>query len=225
LLEGWQINSIVTLTSAQPWGPIDLGSGVSGSGDLPFSPPASSPNRWDFFGKTSDFKPKTFPGIPFFGGNSDITMNPTTNDACNSKALALDGGTPGLTVDALRAFGCYASGNSFMIPPAFGTFGTMGRNTFRDNGFKNVDFSLAKNFKWGERFGAQGRVEFFNLFNHPNFANPGTVRLTATGTAPQPGTPFTLLNTGSFGLLTSTVGNQVGIGANRQIQLSLRASF
>ena len=221
LLEGWQINSIVTLTSAQPWGPIDLGTGVSGSGDLPFSPPASSPNRWDFFGKTSDFKPKTFPGIPFFGGNSDITMNPTTNDACNSKALALDGGTPGLTVDALRAFGCYASGNSFMIPPAFGTFGTMGRNTFRDNGFKNVDFSLAKNFKWGERFGAQGRVEFFNLFNHPNFANPygGQNGFGLNDPSAQP-----------FGCSCATpdvaaANPVIGSGGSRAIQLSLKLTF
>ena len=74
------------------------------------------------------------------------------------------------------------------------------------------------------------RAEVFNILNHPNYANPGNLRLnqtlaTAVGNGSQPGTPFTLSNAGSAGQLTSTVGNQVGIGANRQIQLSLRMNF
>jgi hypothetical protein len=76
------------------------------------------------------------------------------------------------SLDTLNSFGCYASGNSFMIPPPHGTFGTMGRNIFRDTGFHNVDFSLAKNWRIGERLGAQFRAEFFNIFNHPNFNTP-----------------------------------------------------
>ena len=74
----------------------------------------------------------------------------------------------------------------------------------------------------------------FNILNHANFANPGTVRLSQSipGTAGQantiqPGTPFSATSNGigSFGQLSSTVGNQVGLGAQRQFQLSLRASF
>ena len=30
----------------------------------------------------------------------------------------------------------------------------MGRNIFRDTGFRNLDFSVAKNFNWGESFAA-----------------------------------------------------------------------
>jgi hypothetical protein len=63
-------------------------------------------------------------------------------------------------------------GSSIMIPPAIGTFGNMGRNTFRDFGFRNADLSVMKNFRLGERLGMQFRAEFFNIFNHPNFANP-----------------------------------------------------
>ena len=33
----------------------------------------------------------------------------------------------------------------------------------------NTDFSLNKNFKVRERVNIQFRVDFFNLFNHPNF--------------------------------------------------------
>jgi hypothetical protein len=220
LLEGWQVNSIVVLTSGQPWGPIDLGTGVSGTGSLPFSPPASSPNRWDFFGKPSDFKP-TPSGIPFFGGNLDTTMQPTTNDACNARALALDGGTEGQTVSALRNFGCYASGNSFMIPPAFGTFGTMSRNTFRDTGFKNLDVSLAKNFKWGERFGAQARLEIFNILNHPNLANPY---------GGQNGFGFNDPSAQPFGCACATpdvsaANPVIGSGGSRSMQIGLKLTF
>ncbi len=45
----------------------------------------------------------------------------------------------------------------------------MGRNVFRDSGFRNWDFSVAKNWKFTERFRAQFRAEFFNVLNHPNF--------------------------------------------------------
>jgi len=67
---------------------------------------------------------------------------------------------------------CYMVGNSVLIPNAFQAFGTMGRNIFRDTGFHNVDLSVSKSFKFGERLKAQFRVETFNIFNHPNFANP-----------------------------------------------------
>jgi hypothetical protein len=156
LLEGWQVNTIISVYGAQPWGPIDAGTDISGTGELV--------DRWNFFGRPGDFKPTISTGTPYFAG--------TSNPACAAKALALDGGTPGRNTYALNAFGCYAMGSSIMIPPALGTFGNMGRNIFRDSGFRNTDFSVMKNFRLGERLGMQFRAEFFNLFNHPNFANP-----------------------------------------------------
>jgi len=39
----------------------------------------------------------------------------------------------------------------------------------RQPGIKNVDFSVAKNWKMHERYGLQFRAETFNLFNHTNF--------------------------------------------------------
>ena len=169
--EGWEVNSIISLQSSQYWGPIDLGTDAAGTGPLPVSPPANSPIRWNFFGNPQDFKSNSA-GIPFIPGNATLG-NPTNNAACNAKALALDGGNPaGPASTALNLFGCYAQGNSVMIPPALGSFGNMGRNMFPDTGFKNVDFSIAKNFHFGERMRAQFRAEFFNIFNHPNLANP-----------------------------------------------------
>ena len=212
MLEGWQINSIITLAGAQPFGVMDAGSDVSLTGE--------ANDRWNFYGNPGDFK-STPVGIPFFAGSGDPT-NPTSNPACNAQALALDAGTAGgPATSALASFGCFANRSSFMIPPPFGTFGTMGRNIFRDTGFRNVDFSVAKNFKWGERFGAQARVEFFNVFNHPNFANPF---------GGQNGWAHNDPSTGSFGCSCATpdvaASNPViGSGGSRAVQLGLKLLF
>ena len=211
LLEGWQLNSIVSLYGAQPFGAMDAGTDVSGTGEV-------ISDRWDFFGNPKDFK-STPVGIPFFPGTLDPTS--PSNSNCGTKALALDGGTPGLASDALALFGCYANGSSVMIPPPLGTFGTMGRNIFRDTSFRNWDLSVAKNWKFGERFGAQFRAEFFNVLNHPNFANPF---------GGQNGWAHNDPSTGSFGCTCATpdvaASNPViGSGGSRAIQLGLKLSF
>jgi hypothetical protein len=164
LREGWELNSIITLESPQYWGPMDEGTDASGVGPLPVSPPANSPIRWSFYGKTSDFKSQKGVGIPYFSGAS--------NPACVTQAGIVDGGGVGASTAALNLFGCYANGSSVMLPPSLGQFGNMSRNMFEDTGFRNFDFSVAKNFHFGETLRLQGRVEFFNIFNHPNFANP-----------------------------------------------------
>jgi hypothetical protein len=164
MLEGWEINTIATLQSPQFWGPMDEGTDAAGIGPLPVSPPANTPIRWSFYGKTSDFKSGRGVGIPYFSG--------ATNASCAAQALKVDGGSPGPATASLNLFGCYASGNSVMIPPPLGQFGNMARNMFPDTGFRNLDFSLAKNWHFGERVNAQFRAEFFNIFNHPNFTNP-----------------------------------------------------
>ncbi len=55
-----------------------------------------------------------------------------------------------------------------MTPNGLGQFGNMGRNIFRDSGFKSFDFSVFKNFTFKERYGVQFRAEFFNVLNHPD---------------------------------------------------------
>lgn len=180
MLQGWEINTITTLESPQHWGPIDLGTDAAGTGALPVSPPATAPIRWSFYrsgtaslGNPSDFKARKGVlvngqlGIPFYGPG-----DPGMPAGCAASALAADGGSPGAETAALNLFGCYAAGNSVMMAPPLGHFGNMGRNMFPDTGFRNFDFSLAKNFHFGETKRLQFRAEFFNIFNHPNFANP-----------------------------------------------------
>jgi hypothetical protein len=94
-------------------------------------------------------------------------------------------------MNTLATGGCYVSGKSVLVPPKAGTFGTMGRNIFRDSGFQNLDFSVFKDFKFKERYTAQFRVEFFNVFNHPNIANPfGAVNNFAGGNDPSAPSTF-----------------------------------
>jgi hypothetical protein len=213
LREGWEINSIITLESPQYWGPMDEGTDASGVGSLPVSPPANSPIRWSFYGKTSDFKSQKGIGIPQFPGAS--------NSACAAQALAVDGGTPGASTASLNLFGCYANGSSVMIPPPLGQFGNMSRNMFEDTGFRNLDFSLAKNFHFGETVRLQARAEFFNIFNHPNFANPY---------GGQNGFGLNDPSAASFGCGCATpdiaaANPAVGSGGPRSVQLGLKFTF
>ena len=100
----------------------------------------------------------------------------------------------------------------------------MGRNIFRDSGFKNLDFSIFKNFTFRERYTAQFRLEAFNIFNHPNFANPYGANLGTSGAQNDPG------STGLFGGTPGTpdvnAGNPiVGSGGARDVQIGLKLTF
>ena len=53
--------------------------------------------------------------------------------------------------------------------PAAGQLGTLGKGSVRGKAITNIDFSLAKNWRFKERYGIQFRTEFFNVFNHANF--------------------------------------------------------
>ncbi|MCI0663290.1 MAG: TonB-dependent receptor [Acidobacteria bacterium] len=54
-------------------------------------------------------------------------------------------------------------------------FGSLGRNVVIGPGFNNTDFSVIKNIKIGEIMRVQFRAEFFDLFNHANFGQPGNM--------------------------------------------------
>jgi len=85
-------------------------------------------------------------------------------------------------------------------------YGNTPRNCIIGPPQKNVDFTLGKTFKLAETQDLRFRADFFNLFNHPSFANPAAP---AVGSAP---------GTGSAPI-TSTVGTP------RLIQFSLKYSF
>ena len=77
-----------------------------------------------------------------------------------------------LAVASLANLGCYAYKSSVLVPPAYGSYGTMGPNIFRGPGYVNLDMSITKVWSFKERYRAQFRAEFFNVFNHPELSNP-----------------------------------------------------
>jgi len=87
-------------------------------------------------------------------------------------------------------------------------FGNLGRNVLIGPRFDNVDFSIIKHFKLNERMSAQFRSEIFDLFNHPNFGQPGNIV----------GTP-------AFGRITNTRFSTGESGSSRQIQFALKLMF
>ena len=222
ILEGWQVNGIVTLQGAQPWTVDDSSNDFAGAGD--------SADRWDFFGNPADFKgtQNTIPYCSGFGGPVTCTQTSSQTQAAttlsNSTALAALCTAKAPDPTTLAAGGCYVSGNSVMVPPKAGTFGTMGRNIFRDSGFKNLDFSIFKNFSFKERYGVQFRAEFFNLFNHPIFANPYGASSGTSGGQNDPSAPSGF--GGTPGTPDVNAGNPiVGSGSARDIQLGLKLTF
>ncbi|MGH9505766.1 MAG: hypothetical protein ACRD13_02480, partial [Terriglobales bacterium] len=88
------------------------------------------------------------------------------------------------------------------LSPAACQFGDLGRNTLRGPGFDWTDFSLSKFFQVSEHVRFQASVLAYNLFNHPNFAQPSS---TGAGIPGRTGT-----QTG-FGTISSTVGSPTSI--------------
>jgi hypothetical protein len=64
------------------------------------------------------------------------------------------------------------NGTSGSCTPGTRHFGTLGRNALVGPPFRQLDFSISKNTNITERLKLELRFEFYNLFNHPNFANP-----------------------------------------------------
>jgi hypothetical protein len=95
-----------------------------------------------------------------------------------------------------------ASGNGF-TRPAQDTFGS--RNSLIGPRYANVDFAIAKNFTITERANAQFRAEVFNLFNHPQLANPDSC-----------------IDCSGSGNINDIAGN---IAQMRNIQLGIRIQF
>jgi hypothetical protein len=65
-----------------------------------------------------------------------------------------------------------ANGVATDCVPGTRHYGNMRRDSLRGPTYKQWDFAIYKNTALTERFNMQLRVDFFNILNHPNFANP-----------------------------------------------------
>jgi len=110
---------------------------------------------------------------------------------------------------------------AFTTPPS-GQQGDLGRNALRGFGAAQWDFSIRRQFDLREGLHLQFKTEFFNLLNHPNFANPNSI-----------------LANQFFGLSTMTLAQALGgsapgsagfnpifqLGGPRSIQFALKFEF
>ena len=106
--------------------------------------------------------------------------------------------------------------NAFSVPST-ARQGTEGRNNIAGFGLTQVDLSVARNFSITERLNLQFRTDAFNLFNHPNFANPAFPAI-------ELGPPFLQ----SLSMLNQYLGGLNPLfqqGGPRSLQLSLKLKF
>jgi hypothetical protein len=103
------------------------------------------------------------------------------------------------TAPVADPIGCQADSNACTT-----AFGNLGRNIYRGPFQQNWDFSLIKNLNLTERQSLRFTADFFNIWNHANFASPSLNDVE---------------NPGPFGKILSTVGTP------RLIQFQLRYSF
>ena len=87
-------------------------------------------------------------------------------------------------------------------------FGNAGRNILTAPGLQDIDVALSKATTIKEGILVQFRAEAFNLFNHPNFAQPQNA-FTAT----------------TFGQITATRTTRGDLGSSRQLQLGIKLIF
>jgi len=118
---------------------------------------------------------------------------------------------------------------AFIAPPSGALEGDFGRNVLRGFGAWQVDLAIHRQFKLTEHAGLQFRAEAFNVFNHPNFANP-SYGASIPGTA-RAGVPLFGISQRSLASALSPQGTLgelnplFQIGAPRVLQLALRLTF
>jgi hypothetical protein len=146
LAEGWAISGVVTLQSGLPFSILDSAAGT-------------------LFG----------PATTFTTGN--LVAGKTLKDALRI-------GSVSGRVNEFFNTGVFAPApfipdgglidGEFPVTGGGTIYGHLGRNILRGPDERNVDMALIKRTKLGEKTSMVFRWEFFNLFNHPNFANPAS---------------------------------------------------
>lgn len=105
-------------------------------------------------------------GLPF----TVTTTGSPTNTGAGSRANLVSGAQP---YPSNQTINQWFNTSAFGIPPPY-TWGTSGRNLLVGPREANFDFTAQKNIPISERKTLLFRAEFFNVFNHPQFAIPAS---------------------------------------------------
>ena len=102
--------------------------------------------------------------------------------------------------------GCYFLPSAFALNTTLGSFGNVNRRFFHGPGFNNTDFGMLKRTVIHEKYAFDLRVEFFNIFNHTQFNNPGgnisSDQFDSSGNI--------VVGSGTFGVVTSARDPRIG---------------
>jgi hypothetical protein len=149
---GWGINGIVTVQAGQPFHlNYNFEDDYNGTGEFFARPDVVGPLVYhqndpnNFLQLTSFSVPCTFDGFGNAATNCAL-INPATGATCATLAVPT----------------CINSMH----------FGSEGRNSLLGPHFRQFDFSIYKKTAITEHMNMELRFEAYNLFNHPNFANP-----------------------------------------------------
>jgi hypothetical protein len=190
LFSNWQVAGIITAMSGFP---IDIFDSNAGSFYLGQNNGLSRPN-WA-------------PGATRATASSNIPSGYIFNPVAFARPVVVAGQI-------------IPSSNGTATAGATGTdFGNVGRNVLRGPRQTNVDFSIIKRFPFGESKNIEFRAEFFNLFNHVNFANPISNFSAVPATSIDPNTGQITGDPGDFGRINSTSNNP------RLIQFAVKLNF
>jgi len=193
VLWNWETSGILTAMSGLPIDVVDTGAG-------------------DLYGLAKGTNPLARPSLVAGMSCQDALRNIPDGYFLN----------PGVFARPLVAAGqpIPSSGGVATASIAGTDIGNVGRNCLRGPRQVNLDFSIAKHFPFAESRSFEFRAEFFNAFNHPNFANPIS-NLNAAFASGGNIDPLTgqVLNAGNFGRIISTSNNP------RILQLALKFSF
>ena len=204
IVGGWQFNGVYYISSGSVYTPTDAGTnlGLGNSyltvGDRPFYGNTSAPLNTVGISQVDAFFAFGFPiSDPngFWSVNAIQSTGTLTAVTRNDVHFIING--PG----AAKIYGT--------------PFGNVGRSVLRGPIFNQLNLSLFKNIRVGERWRLQLRGEAFNALNHPN---PG-LGVASGGSVPQ----TALLNAGVAG---NAFANFQDIEyARRVIQVAIRITF
>jgi hypothetical protein len=196
-LNGWQISGTVFWHSGIPFSVLSTPYSANGNGIVNGSGPQFA---------------SVVPGVPLYEHKPipGVTQ-PGTVQWLNPDAFVS-------TVDP--STGACFGGDS----PKNCQFGNLGRNALRGPNFAWSDFYLTKWFALTERVKLRFDIQFFNVFNHPNFGLPSMVF------AGIPGKPSTQTGFGALSYTTSPPTGLLGVGLGgdstpRMIAFQLRLEF
>jgi hypothetical protein len=203
-LNGWQVSGTAFWHSGIPFSVLST----------PYAAPCQQ-NKQLTCGIVNGSGPQfasVVPGVPLYEHNAipGVTQ-PGTVQWLNPDAFVS-------TVDP--STGACLGGDS----PTNCQFGDLGRNALRGPNFAWSDFYLTKSFSLTEGVKLRFDTQFFNVFNHPNFALPSMVL------AGIPGKPTTQTAFGELTYTTSPPTGLLGVGLGsdstpRMIAFQLRLEF